>query len=51
MGAGWFESAAQDVRYAVRSLRGAPTFFARGRHDHRDLFQPCVRAVSIRFAP
>jgi hypothetical protein len=29
MGAsGWFESAAQDVRYAVRSLRGAPTFTA-----------------------
>lgn len=27
MGAsGWFESAAQDVRYAARSLRGSPTF-------------------------
>jgi putative ABC transport system permease protein len=25
---GWFESAGQDVRYAVRSLRGAPTFTA-----------------------
>jgi len=29
MGAsGWFESAAQDIRYAVRSLRGAPSFTA-----------------------
>jgi len=29
MGAsGWFESSAQDVRYAVRSLRAAPTFTA-----------------------
>jgi putative ABC transport system permease protein len=29
MGAsGWFETAVQDIRYAVRSLRGAPTFTA-----------------------
>jgi putative ABC transport system permease protein len=28
MSASWFESEAQDIRYAVRSLRGAPTFTA-----------------------
>ena len=26
--AGWLESAIQDIRHAVRSLRGAPTFTA-----------------------